>query len=550
MNLAHDNQLDFYYYGDEPPRSGMFRDYLTNPKMIAVDVETISLKERIAIGVGVAVSPTIAFYFQLFPKPSPVTPWHLLKDPLVARLYHNAPFDVLCLREYETSAENSIDTNILGNLLNIRPTKLIDMASHVALHGGSWYEVQPVPKFLAEYNAKIMLDAPQEAVAKKCCQDAMATFGVYNFLLPKADKEYFNVENQLIPILIDMSFRGIKIDQEARAELENKLSTEAEYFAGLAKEEGFSLSSPQQVGYMLAKRGAYNCFKRIPFTRGGKTGKKQLRTDEGTLKKMDDPLAAMILEYRAKAKLLSTYIKPWQGEDRAYTRFHMDAVTGRISSTERNMQNIPKGETREIFIPDSECFTDIDFSQVELRVLAYISGDKEMQHIFETGGDIHQETADFLGIPRRPSKNVNFAMIYGATDQTIAETANIRNIHRASELKQMWFDKWRGAGDWIQTMQEEALRHPYITTLFGRNILLPTIEEESEDKIFRKAVNYPIQGSAAEIMKRALLRCKGLPMCLQVHDEILFDGKVETPRLDDITKFPTPVEVKYLQRWE
>jgi len=550
MNLAHDPELNFYYYGEEPPHPGMFRKYLTDPKLVAVDVETISLKERIAIGVGVAVSPTMAFYFTLFPSPSSVTPWHLLKDPSVTKLFHNAPFDLLCLREYEISNENSIDTNILGNLLNIRPTRLIDLSSHVYMKYGIWYEVEPAKDFLEKHNAKVMLDAPQEAVAVKCCQDAMATFGVYNFLLPDTDEEYFNTENQLIPILVDMSCKGIPIDQEARAEFEIKLAAEVDYYSSLTREEGFSISSPQQVGYMLAKRGAYNVFKRIPFTRGGKTGKKQLRTDEEILNKMDDPLAAMILAYRNKAKLLSTYIRPWANEDRAYTRFHLDAVTGRISSTDRNMQNIPKGSAREIFVPENGCFTDVDFSQIELRVLANVSGDIEMQYIFDTDGDIHQETADFLGIPRRISKNVNFAMIYGATDNTIAETAHIRDINKARELKQMWFDKWRGAGDWIQTQQEEALRHPYIKTMFGREIRLPTEEEESIDRIMRKAINYPIQGSAAEIMKRALIRCKHLPMCLQVHDEILFDGKVELPQLNDIAELDTPVEIKYLQRWE
>lgn len=550
MNFAHDTDLNFYYYGEEPPRAGMFRDYLVDPKLVAVDVETISLKERIAIGVGIAVSPDKAFYFPLFPEPSPMTPWYLLKDPDVVKMFHNAPFDLLCLREYEVYNGNIIDTNILGNLLNIRPTRLVDLSGHVFMTSGIYYEVHQVSEILEQYNAKIMLDLPEDVSARKCCQDATATFGVYNYLSEKVDQEYFYVENQLIPILVDMSCYGIKIDQKARAELESKLSEEVEYYKSVTEEAGFSISSAQQVGYMLAKRGAYNVFVRLPFTRGGKTGRRQLRTDEETLSKMEDPLAAMVLDYRAKAKLLSTYIEPWANEDRAYTRFHLDAITGRISSTDRNMQNIPKGAAREIFIPDSGVFTDSDFSQIELRMLAYISGDKDMQYVFDSGGDIHQETADFMGIPRRPSKNVNFAMIYGATDETIAETAHVKDIRRARELKHMWFDKWRGAGDWIQAQQEMALKNGYIETLFGRRINLPMEGEESRDRIMRKAINYPIQGSAAEVMKRALIRCKHLPMCLQVHDEILFDGKVVLPKLDNIAPFNTPVTVKYLQRWE
>jgi len=550
MYFAQDAENGFYYYGNEEPRPGMYREYLLNAKTIAVDVETISLKERIAIGVGIAVSPDISFYFRLFPNKSPVIPWYLLKDSSIAKIFHNAPFDLLCLREYEVDGENSKDTNILGHLLNIRPTKLTDMAAYIGAEYGEWHEVHTVEEVLNEYGTKVMLDLPEYVVATKCCQDTLATFAVYDRLAPQVDSDYFDTENQLIPILLDMSCRGVKIDQEARAALEERLSEEVKLYASIADEEGFSISSPQQVGYILAKRGAYKVFKRIPFTRGGKTGSKKLRTDVETLNKMDDPLATMVLAYREKAKLLSTYIRPWEGDERAYTRFHLDAITGRVSSTDRNMQNIPKGECREIFLPDSGIFTDADFSQIELRTLAYMSNDLEMQYVYESGADIHQETADFLGIDRRPAKNVNFAMIYGATEQTIAEIANIRDIRRATELRQMWFQKWRGAGSWIQDMQDYGIRHSKVETLFGRVIMLPTEEEEPVDRILRKAINYPIQGSAAEIMKRALIRCEHLPMSLQVHDEIIIDGKVELPQLDNIAPFETPIDVKYLQRWE
>jgi len=549
MFFAYDAEHGFYYYGDIEPKGGLYTDYLTDPKTIAIDVETISLKERIAIGVGIAPSSKMAFYFPLFPKPSEYTPWHLLKNPEVKKLFHNAPFDLLCLREYEISNENISDTSIMAHLLNISPARLIDLVSHVALCGEELYECRITKDILGK--GQIMLDLPEETVAKHCCQHTVATYHVHNHLLPKVDVDYYNTEMEVIPVLINMSFRGLLIDQEARAKLQTKLDKEVEYYLDLAYTEGFNPGSNQQVGYILAKRGAYSVFNKIPFTRGGKKGKKSLSTSEETLDKMDDPLAAMVLDYRDKSKLLSTYIRPWANEDRAYTRFHMDAITGRVSSTDRNMQNIPKGEPRNIFLPDNGVFTDADFSQVELRILAHLSGDREMQAIFDDpNGDIHQETADFLNIPRRPSKNVNFAMIYGATDATIAETAHIRSISRAKQLKEMWFEKYREAGNYIQYIQEEALKHPYATTLYGRSIRLPTIDEESEGGIMRKAVNYPIQGSAAEILKRALVKCKDLPLALQVHDEILVDGKVELPDLEDISPLHTPIEVRYLERWE
>jgi len=557
--FAHDSEHNFYYYGDVEPRSGLYTDYLTDPKTIAVDVETISLKERIAIGVGVAPSSKMAFYFPLFPKPSEYTPWHLLKNPEVKKIFHNAPFDLLCLREYEISNENVSDTSVMAHLLNISPARLIDLVSHVALYGGELYECHATKDILGK--GQIMLDLSEETVARHCCQHTVATYHVHNHLLPQMDMDYYNSEMEVIPVLMDMSFRGLLIDQEARAKLQVRLEKEVEYYLDLAYTEGFNPGSNQQVGYTLAKRGAYSVFNRIPFTRGGTKGRKQLNTSVEVLNKMDDPVAAMVLDYRGKSKLLSTYIKPWAGEDRAYTRFHMDAITGRPSSTDRNLQNVPPGEARGIFLPDSGVFTDADFSQVELRILAHLSGDREMQYIyslpkFNSDGslneeaDIHQQTANFLGIPRRPAKNVSFAMIYGATDETIAETAHIRSISRARQLKEMWFEKYREAGDYIQAIQEEALRNPYATTLYGRRIRLPTIDEESEGGIMRKAVNYPIQGSAAEILKRALIKCKHLPIVLQIHDELLFDGKVELPDLENMAPLHTPIEVKYLERWE
>jgi len=540
MYFAHDPDRDFFYCGETEPHSKLYQELVnSNPKLIGVDTETISLKERIAIGVGVAFTPQDSLYFPLFPNPSPVVPWHLLQDPSITKVFHNALFDLACMREYDIDTVNIKDTSVMAHLLCLPDARLATLAQLVDM------EVHMVQEFLG--HGQIMLDLDKPTVARKCCQDCLATSALYHHFLPDIDIPYFNTEMKLIPILITMSEQGLLIDQEARGKLEEKLELEVDYYIGLCDGEGFNPGSPQQVGYILAKRGAYSVFNKLPFSRSHRN----LATSEEILNKMDDPMAAIVLSYREKSKLLNTYIKPWAKEDRGYTRFHLDAITGRVSSANRNMQNIPRGEARNIFIPDNGVFTDADFSQIELRLLAHLSGDKEMQYIFESGGDIHQQTADFMNIERRLAKNVGFAMIYGATDATIAETAKVRSISRAKQLKEMWFAQYREAGDWIQSIQLEALGHPYAKTIFGRNIRLPTIEEEDAGGIMRKAVNYPIQGSAAEILKRALIMCKGLPMSLQVHDEILFDGKVELPNgLEHIAPFHTPISVKYLQRWE
>ncbi len=557
MHFAHDPDQNFYYMGDEPPGPRTYQEYLIDspPKLIGVDVETISLKERIAIGISIAVSPTCCFYFPLFPTESSVVPWELLKDPEVTKVIHNAMFDLGCTTEYGIDDTNVADTAVMSRLLCHRFNGLMDLSY---IHK---MEVQEVKTMLDEYGAKIMLDIPEEAVARKCMQDSGASLKLYYEFLPQMDIPYFNIEMQTIPVMLKMSERGLLIDHRVRMGLELEVGESVETYLNMCEEaEAFNPGSYQQVSYILAKRGAYGVFTRLPFSRN-KYGRQtsNLSSDKGVLEKMDDPLAALVLRYREVAYLLSHYIVPWAEDARAYTRFHLDAITGRPSSTDRNMQNIPGIKSRlginarAMFLPDTGTWSDTDFSQVELRILAYLSQDREMLHTFETEGDIHQVVADFLGIDRKIAKNVDFAMIYGATDQTIAETAHIRSVSRAGQLKAMWFQLFPGAGDYIQSVQEEALRTYRAKTIFGRQMRLPTQEEENVDAIQRKAINYPIQGTAADILKRALIYCKDMDLALQVHDELLIDG-IELPdkfaALEHIAPFRTPVEVKYLEKWE
>lgn len=565
MHFTHDPNANFYYYGEDEPTSKTYKELLIDnpPKLIGVDVETISLKERIAIGVGISVKPKTSFYFVLFPEPSPATPWHLLKDPSVAKTFHNSLFDLSALREYEVDTTNILDTNVMSRLLCHRFNALIELSF---IHQ---MEVHEIKEYLPKGGTT--LDVPQSVMAKKCMQDSGASLKLYYEFWEDIDHNYFNVEMQTIPIMIEMSNRGLLVDQEVREKVEGELQQQVDYYQQLCDEVGFNPGSPQQVAYTLAKRGAYSIFTKLPFTKNYR--KRSLSSAREVLEKMDDPLASIVLKYRDHTYLLSHYIIPWAREDRTYTHFHLDAATGRPSSTDRNMQNIPGKKLmkergvpncRNILLPDSGIWTDMDWSQLELRILAYLSQDKEMLHIFSLppklpdgklnpDADIHFQTARFLNIERDFAKNVNFALIYGATDETLMETAHIRSIDRAKQLRQNVFRLFTGAGDWIEVQHHQALQTYRARTIFGRNLRLPTEEEERIDGIQRKAVNYPIQGSAAEVLKRGLILCKDLPLALQVHDELLVDGFIPDYRfksLEDIAPFHTPVEIRYLDRWE
>ncbi len=576
MHFAHDPTQNFYYLGEEKPGPNWYQRCLinSNPRIVAADVETISLKERIAIGISIAISPTCAFYFPLFPTESSFTPWHLLRDPDITNIYHNGIFDLGCLTEYNVKQDIQ-DTNIMSRLLCHRFNGLLELGW---LHQ---MEVHDAKTMLQEAKAKIMLELPEEAVARKCMQDSMATFKLYQIFLPQTDLAYYDVERATLPIMLKMSERGILIDHTVRQAIELQLEDDVDTYLHLCEEtEAFNPGSPQQVSYILAKRGAYSVFGKLPFTRN-KYGRPtpNLSTNVDVLKKMDDPLAQLILEYRNRAKLLSTYIVPWANEKRAYTLYHLDAITGRPSSTSggvppnRNMQNIPGKFTQEgipnthncrgILLPDSGTWTDVDLEQVEPRALAYLSGDREMLHIFNQpkhlpdgtrnpDADVHLQVAIFMNVHRRVGKTTNLAMTYGASDNTLADKT--RTVpQRAHQLKVMWASKFPQAWDYIESKQREAFITHRAVSVFGRQMRLPTEDEDSAEGIKSKAIDYPCQATAADILKRGLIVCQDMDMALQIHDELLIDG-LELPDkfecLEHIAPFRTPIEVKYLERWE
>ena len=511
------------------------------PTEIAIDAETVSLKNRTPIGVSIAASDRESLYFPLWPEEdNPDMPWELVQDHTIDKVYHNASFDLDVLKDYEPSAVNIKATLNMAHLLGLPG----EMESLIWFAASQWQHaplVQSAKVLMTEHGASTMLDLDQDLVARKCCIDTITTMHMYWSLREQVDWDYFLSEMELFPIFIKMGRRGIAIDQDSRQAFEEELEDEMVYYRQLAEAEGFNPGSPQQVGYILAKRGNY-----LPFTRGYKS----LSTDKKVLEKCSDPIAALVLQYRRYQKLLGTYVRPLRDQERAYTRFHLDAMTGRPSSTERNMQNVPP-LIRPMFLPDNEVFTDFDFSQLELRILAYLSGDQEMRYVFESGLNIHEQTADAMGCAYKTAKNTGFAMIYGGTEETVMETARTSDIGLARRFIRAWASKYREAWDWIQYQQESGLNGGRVQTIGGRVFVLP-IGEESDGAIRRKSVNYPIQGSAAEVFKKALRTCQHLERALQVHDELIIDGAVKLPEgLDSLVPgLHTPASLKRMVRWE
>ena len=537
------------YFGQRTMSKDLFNEQLVHspPPVISIDIETISLKERMPIGFAIATSPEDAWYFSTYPEHDReielVMP--LLSNPNIKKVFHNAIFD---LRSFPLicpiDSSNIADTNVMARLLRKVDTRLTDLAEEVGMVN------QDAASLMAEYGAKTMLDIPQEAVAAKCACDVKVTLALYNKYAPDIDSDYLDVEMASIPILIKMSLRGLKINQEDRAKEEARLEKDVVYYKQLCEEEDLNPASNQQVGYILAKRGNF-----LPFTKS----KKQLSVNAEQLEFLDDPIAAIVLNFREANKLLTTYIRPLKEDDRIYTQYSLDIIVGRIQSSNRNMQNIPP-DVRYIFEPDSGVYTTGDFSQEHLRILMHLSGDREMQRVYyegESGGDIHLKTAKELGISRRLAKVINFAIPYGGTPRTVSTQSKIKDIRKCSRFLDGWFDTYRDAAEWIRGAQDYGMRHgKALPTLFGREIAIPEEYNKwgrlNDDAMKRKAVNYPILGSDGEIMKRALIICEHLPLAVCVHDSITADGDIEFPveQLETISPIRIPFAVEKSERWK
>jgi DNA polymerase-1 len=559
-----------YYYGySDAKADDRWKFWEENrPSAVAVDIETISLDERHPLGIGIAFSPQESFYFQLYPE-APTKALEALKrfltDVRITKIAHNFMFDMgvfplIPVIGNSLDRANIFDTNVAARLLGYQETSLPTLASEIGLETTGMGDILKANG--CKDNLQLVNKDPM-ILANHCAEDTRVTYQLYLNWKDKIHQqygEYFKVEMEVIPILLDLSMHGIALDQQARQDLEDRYVQEVEFYRRHVQSYGIeNPGSSQQVGYMLAKRGSF-----LKFTKS----KRQLQTRVGDLEFLDDPLAAGVIGYRKRSKFLSTYLQPLKGEDRFYTEYYLDTVVGRLNSRNRNIQNIPGADlesgdpgARFMLVPDFGLFTTGDYSREHLYILAHMSQDRELLSVLynpdKALADIHQHTADLMGVPRKLAKVCNFAVIYGATAQTLMEQLKTRDRARCENLLETWFRVYSGAADWIQYAQREGLRDGWsLPTVFNRRIKLP---EEGEDAMRRKAVNYPILGSDGEVIKRAIIKSShhrlGPPiMAITVHDSITWDGdvkdKIPVEELENIPGFRVPFEVKTTFRWE
>ena len=399
------------------------------------------------------------------------------------------------------------------------------------------------------------------------------------------------MEEPLIRVLAKMERVGVKVDlgqlKEFADGLRKEMKEREERIREMTGEPELNISSPKQVGDVL-----FDKLKLDPKAK--KTSRGSYPTDETTLAALADknPVIGEILEFRAVKKLLSTYIEPFPGyisrkDGRVHTTFNQAlTATGRLSSSNPNLQNIPirteRGkEIRKAFVPkDNDGFIlSADYSQIELRIMAHLSGDEHLTGAFRSGVDVHRATAaKIFGIPydevtgdqRRIAKTANFGIMYGISSFGLAQRLGISRSE-AKKIIDDYFEAFPSVRSFIGDTVESARKNGYVETIFGRRRYLPDINAKNavaRSLAERNAVNAPIQGTSADIIKLAMINVDrrieeaGLRsrMVLQIHDELLFDAWAdEVERLSAIVKeemehvtelsVPLTVECNYGKNW-
>ena len=535
---------------------------LSTADVISLDTETTSTNaiEAQLVGLSFAIEEKKAYYV---PVPEQADEAQnivnrfkpIYENPKTLKVGQNIKYDLEVLRSYGVALQGPLfDTMVAHYLLQPELRHNMDFMAEVYLN----YETVHIdaligPKGKAQKNMREL--APSE-VYNYACEDADITLQLKNVLQPKlveagVERLFNEVEMPLIPVLAEMECNGVRIDTAALKETsqvftERMLQLEQEIYQAAGKT--FNVASPKQVGDIL-----FGEMKIIDKPKKTKTG--QYVTSEEVLQTLRSkhPIVAHILDYRALKKLLGTYvdalpklINPRTGH--IHTSFNQAVTaTGRLSSSDPNLQNIPvRGEDgkeiRKCFIPEEGCeFFSADYSQIELRVMAHLSQDANMLDAFREGYDIHAATAakiynkpvsEVTRDERTKAKRANFGIIYGITVFGLADRLNIERAE-AKQLIDGYFKMFPQVQQYMEQAKETARANGYVETFFHRRRYLPDINSGNATVraiAERNAINAPIQGSAADIIKVAMVRIFQRfqrenirsKMILQVHDELNF----------------------------
>ena len=557
-----------YYLADTAEKQIALCEQLLQEKSFAFDTETDGLDPLTAglVGMSFAIREQEAWYVPVPANREEATDIVLrlapaLQHPEIEKVGQNIKFDILALRKYGVRVKGPLfDTMLAHYLLNPELRHGMDYLAETYLK----YKTVPIEDLIGPKGKKqaSMRTVPIEQIKEYAAEDADVTLRLKHYFAPLLKQEgleslFFEMEMPLIYVLAEMEATGVKLDTNALKQssevLSQQLSALEDSIYDLAG-QSFNINSTKQVGEIL-----FDKLKLDEKAKKTKTG--GYSTSEEVLEKIrgKHPIVDKLLEYRGIKKLLSTYIDalpalihPETGK--IHTSFNQAVTaTGRLSSTNPNLQNIPVRdelgrEIRKAFIADDDdcIFFSADYSQIELRLMAHLSNDPHMVEAFCSGADIHAATAaKIYGIPveevtsdmRRKAKTANFGIIYGISVFGLAERLSIPRAE-SKELIDGYFQTYPRIKEYMEESIRVAKEKGYVETLFKRKRFLPDINSHNaivRGYAERNAINAPIQGSAADIIKLAMIRIHQRfeaehlksRMILQVHDELNFNVRKE-----------------------
>ncbi len=549
-------------------------DFLLTNKIFSLDTETTSIEALDAklVGLSFSTEDFRAWYVPVSRETEKAKKIldifrPVYENPKILKVGQNLKYDLTVLANYGIHLSGPLfDTMLAHYLIQPELRHNMDYLAEIYLNYKTIHIEELIgPKGRGQKN---MGDLEPKNIYKYACEDADVTLRLMKPLAEELRKNsleevFQNIEMPLMPILARMERNGVVLDTETLKEVENdftaRLQTLEKDIYELAGHE-FTINSPRQVGEVLF--GELKLSEKVKKTKSG-----QYSTSEEVLRDLHSkhPIVQKILDYRGLKKLLSTYVEalpklinPATGH--IHTSFNQAVTaTGRLSSSNPNLQNIPvRGEDgreiRKAFIPEAgEIFFSADYSQIELRIMAHLSGDEHMIEAFNAGHDVHAATAarifhkdikDISKDERRKAKTANFGIIYGISAFGLAERMDVSRTE-AKELIDSYFEMYPKIKEYIAKAVDTAREKGYIETEFGRRRYLPDINSRNavvRGYAERNAVNAPIQGTAADIIKIAMIRvqqrldaegCKAR-MMLQVHDELNFS--VPTDEFDKVKR--------------
>ncbi|GHE90289.1 DNA polymerase I [Aliiroseovarius zhejiangensis] len=576
-------QPDTYEWVKDSTALKAWIDRINGRGYVAFDTETTGLDEMRAdlVGISLAVEPGQACYIPLAHKTSQTDDLFgsddladgqmplddvlallkpVLEDPAILKIGQNMKYDAKILARYGV------------DIAPIDDTMLMSYAQNAGLHNHGMDTLSDrylghtpisIKSLLGTGKTAITFDrVPVEDAVKYAAEDADITLRLWHTLKPrlhsaKVTRVYERLERPLVPVLAQMEMTGIKVDRDVLSRMSNAFAQkmagyEAELYEIAGKE--FNVQSPAQVGEIL--------FDQMGLEGGKRTKSGQWSTPADVLADLatEHDFAARVLDYRQLQKLKSTYTDALQDHihpetGRVHTSYSIaGANTGRLASTDPNLQNIPvrseEGRRiREAFVaPEGTRLISLDYSQIELRILAHVAGIDALKQAFRDGQDIHAMTAsEMFDVPmdqmtpdiRRKAKAINFGVIYGISGFGLARNLRIPRTE-AQGFIDRYFERFPGIRKYMDDTVAFAKDHKRVETLFGRQIHTPDIDAKGPHAGFAKraAINAPIQGTAADIIRRAMIRMPDaiakLPakMLLQVHDELIFE--VDEGAVDEV----------------